>query len=148
MTEQDRAVHQRVCQVKDALAVDVCSLYRADPALESVTMLASCGLEKAIGTCFSYQQGLTGKVARTRRPVAARDIQTHAEYFHIDDSGEERYTSYLGIPLERRGELIGVLVVQTINSKTFFHKDIRELYNAGRDLMDSLTEEAHQKIAS
>ncbi|MFN3714122.1 MAG: GAF domain-containing protein [Alcanivoracaceae bacterium] len=148
MTEQERAMHQRVCQVKDTLAVDVCSLYRADPALETVTMLASCGLEKAIGSCFSYQQGLTGKVARTRRPVAARDIQTHAEYFHIDDSGEERYTSYLGIPLERRGELVGVLVVQTINSKTFFHKDIRELYSAAQDLMNTLTHAEHQKMAS
>jgi L-methionine (R)-S-oxide reductase len=142
MTEQDRALHQRVCQVKDTLAVDVCSLYQADGDQQTVTMLASCGLEKAVGTCFSYQQGLTGKVARTRRPVAARDIQTHAEYFHIDDSGEEQYTSYLGIPLERRGELLGVLVVQTVNSKTFFHKDIRELYSAGQDLMDVLTAKA------
>jgi L-methionine (R)-S-oxide reductase len=147
MTESRHPMLQRVRQVGAHLGVDVCSFYLADPARQEITLVASCGLEKAIGTCLTYQQGLTGKVARTRTPVAARDIQTHAEYFHIDGSDEERFTSYLGIPLERRGELLGVLVVQTIDSKTFFHKDIKELYSAGQDLMNSLEETAHQKLA-
>jgi phosphotransferase system enzyme I (PtsP) len=148
MTEFTHLIQQRVTLVKTVLSVDVCSFYLADTQRQCVKMLASCGLEKAIGTTLGYHQGLTGKVARTARPVAARDIQTHTEYFHIDGSGEERYTSYLGIPLERCGELLGVLVIQTVDSRTFFHRDIRELFSAGRDLMDCLTEEAHQKLAS
>lgn len=148
MTESEHLIHQRVTRVKTTLGVDVCSFYRADPQQQCLEMLASCGLEKAVGTQLGYHQGLTGKVARTAKPVAARDIQTHAEYFHIDGSGEERYTSYLGIPLERQGALLGVLVIQTVDSRTFFHRDVKELFSAGRDLMDSLTEGAHQKLAS
>ena len=138
MTEPDDLIRQRVNRVKTVLGVDVCSFYLADPQQQCLEMLASCGLEKAVGTALGYHQGLTGKVARTAKPVAARDIQSHPEYFHIDGSGEERYTSYLGIPLERHGELIGVLVIQTVDSRTFFHRDIRELFDAGRDLMDAV----------
>lgn len=148
MTESENLIHQRVTRVKAVLGVDVCSFYLADPQQQCLEMLASCGLEKAVGTQLGYHQGLTGKVARTAKPVAARDIQTHAEYFHIDDSGEERYTSYLGIPLEHDGALLGVLVIQTVESRTFFHRDVKELFNAGRDLMNCLTKTMHQKLAS
>ena len=137
MTESEHLIQQRVALVKTVLGVDVCSIYLADPQQQCVKMLASCGLEKAVGTQLSYHQGLTGKVARTAKPVAARDIQTHAEYFHIDGSGEERYTSYLGIPLERHGELLGVLVIQTVDSRTFFHRDIRELPHCGASVVFS-----------
>ena len=148
MNEPELVIQQRVNRVKAVLGVDVCSFYIADTQQQLLQMLASCGLEKAVGTTLGYHQGLTGKVARTAKPVAARDIQTHAEYFHIDGSGEERYTSYLGIPLERCGELLGVLVIQTVDSRTFFHRDIKELFEAGRDLLDCLTGKAHQKLAS
>ncbi|HAB04188.1 MAG TPA: phosphoenolpyruvate--protein phosphotransferase, partial [Alcanivorax sp.] len=87
---------------------------------------------------LGYAQGLTGKVARTRLPVVARVIQDHADYFHVAGSGEERFKSYLGIPLEHDGELHGVLVVQTEQTKTFFHRHIQEVHRAGRDLMASL----------
>ena len=70
--------------------------------------------------------------------MVARDSQKHEAYFHIEGSDEERYRSYLGIPLEHDSVLYGVLVVQTEALKTFFLKDIRELHGAGRDLLDAL----------
>ena len=102
-------------------------------------LLCTSGLHQSvIGKQLSYDQGLTGKVARTRLPVVARVIQDHADYFHVAGSGEERFKSYLGIPLEHDGELHGVLVVQTEQTKTFFHRHIQEVHRAGRDLMASL----------
>lgn len=133
------AMQQRVAAVSEALGVGVCSFYLAHPDKQSLEMVATCGLDRRIlGTRLDYSQGLTGKVARTGKAVAARDIQSHADYFHVEDSGEERFTSYLGIPLERNGDLLGVLVIQTVESKTFFHRDIRELHSAGRDLIQAL----------
>ncbi|HAJ42157.1 MAG TPA: hypothetical protein DCM00_05795 [Alcanivorax sp.] len=70
--------------------------------------------------------------------MVARVIQDHADYFHVAGSGEERFKSYLGIPLEHDGELHGVLVVQTEQTKTFFHRHVQEVHSAGRDLMASL----------
>lgn len=101
--------------------------------------MATSGLNRnALGATLSFRQGLTGKVARSRSPVVARDIKAHAEYHYVPGSDEERFQSYLGIPLEQAGRLYGVLVVQTEAKKTFFLKDIRELHCAGKDLLDAL----------
>ncbi|MEE3320271.1 MAG: GAF domain-containing protein [Pseudomonadota bacterium] len=132
-------MHARVDAVRNRLNVQVCSLYRADVVNQTLEIVATSGLnQNALGATLSFSQGLTGKVARSRAPVVARDSQKHEAYFHIEGSDEERYRSYLGIPLEHDSVLYGVLVVQTEALKTFFLKDIRELHGAGRDLLDAL----------
>ena len=132
-------MHQRVDAVKQALGVDVCSLYQALEDQQTLEIVASSGLnQNALGSRLSWQQGLTGRVARTGAPVAARDISTHADNFHIDGSDEEQFKSYLGIPLKENGALYGVLVIQTTDKRTFFQRDVRELYNAGHELMCAL----------
>ena len=129
----------RVDAVKNRLDVQVCSLYQADEVRESLEIVATSGLNcDVLGATLSFRQGLTGKVARSRSPVVARDIKAHPEYHYVPGSDEERFQSYLGIPLEQAGRLYGVLVVQTEAKKTFFLKDIRELHSAGKDLLDAL----------
>ncbi|MCK0154203.1 GAF domain-containing protein [Alcanivorax sp. S6407] len=132
-------MHARVDSVRNRLNVQVCSLYQADVVSQTLEMVATSGLNQdVLGVTLCYSQGLTGKVARSRSPVVARDIQSHDDYFHIEGSDEERFQSYLGIPLEFDSVLYGVLVVQTEARKTFFLKDIRELHSAGKDLLDAL----------
>ncbi len=139
MTQNQNPMNERVDAVRRKLDVDVCSLYLADPGQRTLEIVATSGLHQSVlGKRLGYDQGLTGKVARTRLPVVARVIQDHADYFHVEGSGEERYKSYLGIPLEHNDALYGVLVVQTERTKTFFHRDIQEVHSAGRDLMEGL----------
>ena len=139
MAEHLNPMNERVDAVRRKLEVDVCSLYLAHPDRQTLEIVATSGLHQSvIGKQLGYAQGLTGKVARTRLPVVARVIQDHADYFHVEGSGEERFKSYLGIPLEHDGELHGVLVVQTEQTKTFFHRHIQEVHSAGRDLMAGL----------
>ena len=129
----------RVDAVKNRLDVPVCSLYQADEIREILVIVATSGLnQKARGATLSFRQGLTGKVARSRGAVVARDIKANAQYHYVPGSDEERFQSYLGIPLEQDGRLYGVLVVQTEAKKTFFLKDIRELHSAGKDLLEAL----------
>ncbi|WP_288368253.1 GAF domain-containing protein [uncultured Alcanivorax sp.] len=132
-------MHARVDAVRKKLNVQVCSLYQADSRRKSLEIVATSGLnQRVLGTTLTYSQGLTGKVARTRSTVVARDVQAHMDYFYVPGSDEEHFRSYLGIPLECDSVLYGVLVVQTRVKKTFFLKDIRELHNGGRDLLDAL----------
>lgn len=139
MTKHSDPMNERVDSVRRKLDVDVCSLYLAHSDRQSLEIVATSGLHQSvIGKQLSYAQGLTGKVARTRLPVVARVIQDHADYFHVEGSGEERFKSYLGIPLEQDDALYGVLVVQTEQTKTFFHRHIQEVHSAGRDLAASL----------
>lgn len=127
-----------VTRLSEELQVDVCSLYIAmdDNQLE---LAATHGLsQSAIGIHMSFSQGLTGKVARTRHSLSVKKPSEHPDYYHINASGEEKYQSYLGIPLLRNDLLMGVLVVQTVRPKMFFMSEISALYDAGRRMMDQL----------
>ncbi len=129
----------RVDAVRSTLHVDVCTLYLARAREQELELHVTSGLnQKVVGSRIPFDQGLTGKVASRQSPVAARDIQSHRDHYHVEGSGEERFQSYLGIPLLQRDTLLGVLVIQTEQTKTFFQRDIRELYDAARDLIDHL----------
>lgn len=128
------------------LGVDVCSLYIATPG-NHLQLAATCGLSQSvIGTRMSFSQGLTGRVARSQHSLSVKNPDTHPDYYHISSSGEEKYQSYLGIPLLRDHHLLGVLVVQTVRPKMFFMSEIKSLYEAGRRVMDILGEETVQPV--
>lgn len=129
--------------VGDKLDVDVCSLYTLKPAGSELELIATHGLnQSAIGARMSIKQGLTGSVARTRRSLSVKNPSTHPDYFHLPGSGEEKYQSYLGIPLIKDEVLFGVLVVQTVRAKLFFMNEIKMLYAAASQMIDVITETA------
>ncbi len=131
-----------ITQVAQDLAVDVCSLYILDPSVQSLSLLATEGLDhSALGSVMTINQGLTGKVARTMKPLAVKQPHQHPDYFYVQGSGEEHFESFLGIPLLVQSGLYGVLVVQTTTSKMFFHSEIKALYEAGRRVIYELMEQ-------
>ena len=126
------------------LNVDVCSLYTLKPSSNQLQLVATYGLsQSAIGARMSVKQGLTGAVARTRRSLSVKNPCTHPDYFHIPNSGEEKYQSYLGIPLIKDEVLFGVLVVQTVRAKLFFMTEIKVLYAAATRVIEVITGTAY-----
>jgi len=133
---QKLSYQEIVSDVALLLHVDVCSFYKMinDQHLE---LIASKGLsEAAIGAKLNINQGLTGRVARTKHSVSIKNPTAHPDYYHIQLSGEERYQSFLGIPLNKNGQIFGVLVVQTIRPKLFYLSEIQALYEAGRKMIE------------
>lgn len=125
----------------DELNVDVCSLYTYNAETNQLTLSATHGLSQSvIGAIMSIRQGLTGAVARTRHSLSVKNPSTHPDYFHIQGSGEEKYQSYLGIPLIKNDILFGVLVVQTVRPKMFFMSEIQSIYVAGYRVIDIIAE--------
>ena len=132
-----------VNRLRDELGVDVCSLYITNPAGDQLILAATSGLnQSAVGAIMSIKQGLTGLVARTRRSLSVKNPETHPDFFHVRGSGEEKYHSYLGIPLLQGDNLHGVLVVQTVRAKLFFMNEIKTLHQAGRRIIDVMLEAA------
>jgi L-methionine (R)-S-oxide reductase len=125
----------------DELNVDVCSLYTFKADTNQLTLAATHGLSQSvIGATMSIKQGLTGAVARTRHSLSVKNPSTHPDYFHIQGSGEEKYQSYLGIPLIKNEVLFGVLVAQTVRPKMFFMSEIQTIYAAGYRLIDIIAD--------
>ncbi len=125
----------------DELNVDVCSLYTLSPGGDRLILIATRGLNQSVvGSHMSVKQGLTGVVARTRRSLSVKNPDTHPDYYHIKGSNEEKYQSYLGIPLVRDQVLFGVLVVQTVRAKLFFMNEIQTLYAAGSRVINVIAD--------
>jgi phosphotransferase system enzyme I (PtsP) len=121
---------QRVVEVVAERAnTDVCSLYILDPRAQRLTLWATTGLTRAsIGkVTMSVEEGLTGMAIEKLEPVMAVDAITHPRYKFFPETGEEKYHSFLGVPLVERGTPIGVLVVQTLRRRRFSRHEMRLL---------------------
>src|SRR6059036_1768442 len=121
---------QRIVEVvAERTGTEVCSLYILDPRAQRLTLWATTGLERsAVGkVTMSVEEGLTGMAIEKLEPVMAVDAATHPRYKLFPETGEERYHSFLGVPIVERGTPIGVLVVQTLRRRRFSTHEIRLL---------------------
>src|SRR5438094_3472075 len=121
---------QRVVEViAERMSTEVCSLYILDPRAQRLTLWATTGLERsAVGkVTMSVEEGLTGMAIEKLEPVMAVDAITHPRYKFFPETGEEKYHSFLGVPIIERGTPIGVLVVQTLRRRRFSPHEIRIL---------------------
>src|SRR5258708_7531794 len=89
---------------------------------------------------MAVNEGLTGLVAELVRPVAVAQVKTHPRFKYFQDSGEDAYQSFLGVPLIERGVLQGVLVVQTKEARVFSEDEIRMLAEAATQVAPVVSE--------
>ncbi len=108
---------------------EVCSIYLLDRQSTRLTLCATMGLdEDAVGkVSMGIDEGLTGLVIEKMKPVTVVDAQTHPRYKYFPETGEERFHSFLGIPLTEKRTPVGVLVVQTSRRREFSPDEIRLL---------------------
>jgi signal transduction protein with GAF and PtsI domain len=126
-TRPEDALQPLVSLVKRQMATDVCSLYLLDTAGPELVLAATDGLEpSSVGQVRMHpSEGLTGLVAEARAPVSVPEAARHPRYRYFPETGEERYHSFLGVPLLRRGEVEGVLIVQTREARRFRGDEVR-----------------------
>ena len=122
----DQSIDAVVTAIKKAFHVDVCSVYALVEDGTKLVLRATDGLNQtAVGTIsMKRNEGLTGLVLETLAPVFAVNPATHPRYKYYQDSGEEIYKTFLGLPLVYHQKVLGVLVVQTIDAATITKKDI------------------------
>jgi phosphotransferase system enzyme I (PtsP) len=115
--------------VAERMGTEVCSLYLFDPKDERLTLWATTGLERAaIGkVTMSVDEGLTGMVIEKNEPVMVVDALAHPRYKYFPETGEEKYHSFLGVPIAEKRAALGVLVVQTLRRRRFSPHELRLL---------------------
>lgn len=108
---------------------NVCSIYLLNGDGETLLLKASRGLSrKAVGrVAMKTSEGLTGLVIETGGVVATDNAPSHPRYKYFKGTGEEKFLSFLGIPLMDRNRPIGVIVVQTKEARTFSRQEIATL---------------------
>ena len=121
---------------------DVCSAYLLEPDRANLVLAATLGLRReCIGTLrMALHEGLAGMVAEEVRPVAVEEVRKHPRFKFFGEAGEEGYHSFLGVPLIDCGVLQGVLVVQTVESRSFSDEEVRMLGEAAAQVAPVVSE--------
>jgi len=111
-----------VSRVQQAMTTEVCSIYLLDSEQNRYVLEASKGLnEDSIGrVSLGYSEGLVGLVGVREEPINLEHAQEHERYRYFPETGEERFESFLGVPIIHHKKVLGVLVVQQAsNSRRF-----------------------------
>jgi len=111
--------------IADSMGTEVCSIYLfLDP--ETLELCATEGLnqEAVHKTRMKLGEGLVGRVARTGQPVNTADAPSEKGFRFMPETGEESFSSFLGVPIQRVGEKLGVLVVQSKTAREFSEDEI------------------------
>ena len=135
MLEELRSIVQRVSaaaglgealeiivdRVKASLNVDVCSIYLMDQQRDRYLLMATRGLEKKAvrNVSLARHQGLVGLVASREELINLERAEVHPNYQYIPETGEEKYSSFLGVPIIHHRRVSGVLVVQQVVQRRF-----------------------------
>jgi len=110
------------------MVAEVCSVYVAIPG-EKLELFSTKGLKSTAvhKTFLNVGEGLVGTIAEKAQPLALSNVKLHPNFLYKPETGEEIYQSFLGVPLLRRGQTIGVLVVQNFEARSYKEEEIEAL---------------------
>jgi len=121
------------------MVAEVCSVYvlRVDNTLE---LYATEGLNRDAvhRTVLSAHEGLVGLVASEASPLNLSDAQSHPAFSYRPETGEEIYHSFLGVPVLRAGNTLGVLVVQNRAKRTYVEEEVEALQTTAMVLAEMI----------
>lgn len=123
------ALDHIVAVVSNRMGTEVCSIYILGQQKKRLTLCATMGLDQeSVGkVSMGTGEGLTGLVIERMKPVMVVDALAHPRYKYFPETHEERFHSFLGVPLIEKKLPLGVLVVQTSRRREFSRDEIRLL---------------------
>ena len=121
------------------MVAEVCSVYvlRVDNTLE---LYATEGLNRRAVhlTVLDVTEGLVGLVAREANSINLSEAHEHPSYSYRPETGEEIYHSFLGVPILRAGNTLGVLVVQNRARRTYSEEEEEALQTTAMVLAEMI----------
>lgn len=123
---------QRLDELVEVIAgemvVEVCTVYvmRAGEVLE---LFATQGLNRTAvhQTRLRVGEGLIGDIAAHARVLNLADAQSHPNFAYRPETGEEKFNSFLGVPILRGGRVRGVLAIQNQAARNYSEEEVEAL---------------------
>ena len=114
--------------IASSMRAEVCSIYLFRDA-ETLELCATEGLDAASvhQTRMRMGEGLVGRTAKSRSVINTADAPNERGFRYMPETGEERYSSFCGIPIQRLGDALGVLVVQSKAAREFSPDEVYAL---------------------
>ncbi|HWW35300.1 MAG TPA: phosphoenolpyruvate--protein phosphotransferase [Xanthobacteraceae bacterium] len=121
------------------MVAEVCSVYvlRVDSTLE---LYATEGLNRVAvhHTVLGSDEGLVGLVSSQATAINLSNAQAHPAFSFRPETGEEIYHSFLGVPILRAGNTLGVLVVQNRAKRTYSEEEVEALQTTAMVLAEMI----------
>lgn len=138
------ASQERLDKIVDLIAknmrADVCSFYvlRDDSALE---LFATHGLKREAVhvTTLRLGEGLVGLIAAEAEPLSLQNAPEHPAFAYRPETGEDPYFSFLGVPVLRAGQTLGVLVVQNQERRAYGEDETEALLTTATILAEMIS---------
>ncbi|RUT29462.1 phosphoenolpyruvate--protein phosphotransferase [Arsenicitalea aurantiaca] len=125
--------------IADNMRADVCSFYvlRDDGALE---LFATRGLKASAVhmTTLRLGEGLVGLIAAEAEPLSLDDAPRHPSFAYRPETGEDPYNAFLGVPVLRAGQTLGVLVVQNTERRVYGEDEIEAMLTTATILAEMI----------
>ena len=128
--------------ISKAMRVKVASIYLLRQG-EELELSATQGLKKSAVhiTRMKPGEGLVGHVALTARPLNLADAPSHPLFSYRPETGEDPYSSFLGVPILRGGRTLGVLVVQSKKARLFNEDEVEDLLTVAMVLAEIIIDD-------
>lgn len=113
-SEGQARLNKVVDLIASSMRAEVCSIYLFRDA-ETLELCATQGLEQEAvhQTRMRLGEGLVGRTAQSGTVINTADAPSAKGFRFMPETGEDRYSSFCGVPIQRLGDSLGVLVVQT-----------------------------------
>ncbi|MBN9049699.1 MAG: phosphoenolpyruvate--protein phosphotransferase [Rhizobiales bacterium] len=138
VSAQDR-LNKIVVLIAANMVAEVCSVYvlRVDGTLE---LYATEGLnpDAVHQTVLRADEGLVGLVASKAAAINLSEANRHPAFSYRPETGEEIYQSFLGVPILRAGNILGVLVVQNRARRTYTEEEEEALQTTAMVLAEMI----------
>ena len=113
--------------IGEALTSEVCSIYLLrDGVLE---LFATRGLNQSAVhvTKLAFGEGLVGTIAENVETLNLDEAAAHPAFRYMQETGEERFHSFAGVPIVRSEQAVGVLAVQHAEPRRYAEVEIEAL---------------------
>ena len=134
-----------VHRVAEATEGDVCSVYLLEGDGAHLRLMATRGLNAdAVGQVrLPLEEGLVGLVAQREESINLNDADRHPRFRYFPETGEERFHSFLGVPIIHYQSRLGVLVVQRQSRERFTDAEVAFLVTMAAQLAGVM---AHARV--
>lgn len=138
--------------IAENMLADVCSVYfvRSDKLLE-LSATKGLNMQAVHRARLALGEGLVGIIAEQARPINTKNAPQTKGYRYLPETCEEPFASFVGVPIQRLGRVLGVLVVQDKETRVFSPEEvdvletvamvIAEMSSTGRLIREEITGE-------
>ncbi|NQX95131.1 MAG: GAF domain-containing protein, partial [Erythrobacter sp.] len=125
--------------IGESLTSEVCSIYLLREGM--LELYATRGLKKTAVhvTRMAIGEGLTGTIADNVETLNLAEARAHPDFAYREETGEEKFHSFAGVPIVYRERAVGVLCVQHVEPRRYEEVEIEALQTTAMVLSELIT---------